>query len=470
MINRAQLARGLALLALGLALRLQPYPRAIADNFRVAQAATIANDYGRAADALADAAGRLPYAGFPAYRAGLAEISAQRFEPAVRHLLASADLDGWTSDKHVALGDAYLGLGDRTRALEHWSLSQDNRAADPGVLARLATSYAAEGNYADELRILITLAELRPSDPNVLYRLGALKAVSSPVEALGPLQIVANSTTPLAPNAKALVTAIESGEAANNEAYTFGRLGLALIQLKDWGLAEVALTRATTIDPTYADAFAYLGLAQDMIQKDGQAAAEKAVALAPQSPLANYFLGLHWRRQGELNDALKYLMVAQALDPQNPALAVEVGGAYANLADLSRAEFWYTHAVELDDRNPDFWLLLARFYIDNNYHVEEFGLPAARMAAGLAPDSAAAADGLGYALFLTGDMVNAEKTLTQAVSLNPNLADPYYHLGLVYNRQGKAREAEAALKHALALDPQGPLGGLALTALALISQ
>jgi tetratricopeptide (TPR) repeat protein len=470
MLNRAVLVRG-ALLVLGLLLlRPHPSPQTIAADFRAAQIATAEKKYGFAADALADAASRLPYVGFTAYRAGLAEISAQRFELAVRHLLTSATLDGWTPAKHIALGDAYLGLNDRTHALEHWSLAQESLGNDASVLARLATSYEAEGQYADAARILAKLAQVRPDDASVIYRLALFTAVTTPADALAPLAQVIALSPPLALNARSLKDAIEAGRIAQNEAYTFGRVGFALIQLNEWGLAEVALTRAVSLDPTYADAHAYLGLAQDMLQKDGGEAAAQAVALAPKSTVANYFLGLHWRRKGDANQALRYLMVAQALDPANPAIAAEVAGAYASLADLSNAEDWFTRAVQMDDRNPDFWLLLARFYIDNEYHVPELGLPAARMAAGLAPQNALAADVLGYALFLTGDLVNAEKTLEHAVSLDPNLPNTYYHLGILYNRQGKAPEAEAAFKHTLALDPQGPYGGLALKALAIISQ
>ena len=39
-----------------------------------------------------------------------------------------------------------------------------------------------------------------------------------------------------------------------------------------------------------------------------------------------------------------------------------------------------SQAVKADDQNPQWWLLLAKFYVDNNYHMSELGLPAARRA------------------------------------------------------------------------------------------
>jgi tetratricopeptide (TPR) repeat protein len=124
--------------------------------------------------------------------------------------------------------------------------------------------------------------------------------------------------------------------------------------------------------------------------------------------------------------------------------------------------------VTLAPGSAEFWLLLARFHADNDYKVVEQGLPAARMAAGLDSNSAPAADALGHALILTGDYVNAEKSLQKALQLDPNLANAYYHYGLLYIAQNKAEQANEALNHALALDPQGPVGSLALQALARV--
>jgi tetratricopeptide (TPR) repeat protein len=91
------------------------------------------------------------------------------------------------------------------------------------------------------------------------------------------------------------------------------------------------------------------------------------------------------------------------------------------------------------------------------------------MAVGLNPDSALAADALGYALLLTGDLVNAEKMLLHALELDNALPSGYYHLGLLYARQARWADAAIVLDHTLKLDPDGKYGGLALTALATLS-
>jgi tetratricopeptide (TPR) repeat protein len=468
-VPAASLARAVLVVALVLLAGFQPGVLAINRDYQAAQAATASKNYAAAADALADAAARLPYSGYAANRAGLAEISAGRFDQAIRHLFASAALDGWTTARRVALGDAYLGKGDAASALAQWEAALAADPHDDSLLARLANQYQAAGRFTDAVNVLIQLTQLRPKDSAVYYRLALLTAATVPEDAPARLALAAAVAPNLAPATRTLIDAIQAGQASGDRAATFGKVGYALIQLSEWRLAQEALTRAVTLNPQYSDAFAYLGLALDRQNQDGLVDYETAVKLAPQSPLVQYLLGLHWRQAGKSSTALPYLLAAQKLDPQNPAIAAEIGGAYASTGDLPNGELWLSEAVQRDDHNPQWWLLLAKFYMDNVYHVPELGLPAARRAAELDPKSGPAADVLGYALVLTGDLVNGEKTLQQALSLGGDSASTYFHLGVLYAQQKRNPEAETAFKHALALDPDGFYGGLALKALGALT-
>ncbi len=463
------LARGVVVVVIVLVAGFQPGVQAISRDFQTAQAATANKNYAAAADALDDAAARLPYSGYVLGRAGLAEISAGRFDAAIQHLFAAASLDGWTTARRVAVGDAYLGKGNTAAAIGQWETALAANPDDDGLLARLANQYEAAGRFADAVNVLNQLTQLRPSDGAVYYRLAVLTAATAPDQAPARLAVAAAISPTLGAATKSLVDAIQSGEATGDQAYVFGKVGFALEQLSEWRLAEEALTHAVTLNPQYADAFAYLGLARDRLMQDGLDDYETAVKLAPKSPLAQFLLGLHFRRAGNSNTALPYLLAAQKLDPQNPAIAAEIGGAYASTGDLTNGEIWLTQAVTLDDHNPQWWLLLARFYVDYEYHVAELGLPAARRAVALDPKSGPATDALGYALVLTGDLPNGEKLLEQALNLGGETASIYYHLGILYARQGRQPEAEAALKHSLVLDPDGFYGGLALKALGTLN-
>jgi tetratricopeptide (TPR) repeat protein len=380
----------------------------------------------------------------------------------------AAALTGWTPGLHVAAGDAYLGKGDRTAALAQWEQALAALPNEDALLARLTAGYEATDQLQKAAEMLNRRLQAGNRDPAVLYRLALITAATDPGASIAPLTVAAEVPSDFAETARFLRSAVQQAQAEGLPAYTFGRVGYELVQLQEWALAEHALAQAVTLDPTYADAHAYLGLAQDSQGRDGQANYEQAVQRAPQSPLVNYLFGLHYRGRGESAQALPYLKTAQQLDPQNPAIAAEIGGAYAAQNDLLNAEIAFTRAVELAPGDAKFWLLLARFYVDNEFKVAELGLPAARQAAGLDESSALAADAHGFALVVTGDFVNGRKQLERALALDPNLPSAYYHLGRLFQIQNKTEEARAALNHALALDPQGQVGRQALQALALL--
>jgi tetratricopeptide (TPR) repeat protein len=451
--------RLLLLIAALLALSPNAVPLAIPEAFQRAALAEREGDAPALASALSEAE-----------RSGMADLDAGRFDSAAVMLQRAAALNGWTPALHRALGDALAGGGDQAGAVVHWEAAQQAEPADDATLTRLALAYEAGGDYERAIAAYAQRFQNGVTDPAMLYRLALLTAVTKPEDAVARLTVVTNVPSEYTPRAQALQRAIEAGLNEGDPAYTFGRVGYQLIQFQDWALAEHALTQAVTLNPQYSDAFAYLGLAQDAQGEDGAAAYQRAIETAPGSPLAQYLFGLHYRKRGESARALPYLQAAQQLDPQNPAIAAEVGGAYAAQGDFINAESWFNQAVELAPNDAQFWLLLTRFYIDNEYKIAELGLPAARTAAGLDPNSALAADALGYALIISGDFVNGEKQLQRAVTLDPNLASAYYHIGLYYAIRNRGDEARAALNHALALDPQGSYGNLALKALALVPE
>ncbi len=107
------------------------------------------------------------------------------------------------------------------------------------------------------------------------------------------------------------------------EALTPGRLsvlrnlGITLFRLSQWEAAIPVLREAITIDPSLAEAWVCLGLANEA-QRDWQAAAdalEKALALSPQQVPLWLTLGQVHLRLGNVNDALQAFDRALQEDP-----------------------------------------------------------------------------------------------------------------------------------------------------------
>jgi Flp pilus assembly protein TadD len=208
-------------------------------------------------------------------------------------------------------------------------------------------------------------------------------------------------------------------------------LGVALLQRGELTLAHRQFERAIAGDPNDAEAHAYLAHTLDRMGETVAAGEllDRAQALDPDSALAYYFSAAHHRRVGNINDAQAALWEALLRDPENAALHVEMAETLVDLGDYPGAEKWYQDAVELAPDDVEFQLLLARFYLDHLYRVEEGGLPAAQTAANLSPEDPRSYDLLGWAYHLAGRQVEGRLALGQALELDPELVSALYHLG-----------------------------------------
>ncbi|MBI3360064.1 MAG: tetratricopeptide repeat protein [Chloroflexi bacterium] len=431
-------------------------------------AAQASGDMARAADALANAYARQPWNAAFAFDVGRAELAAGQYEAALRDLTTTARLGGWTPELRVLAGDAYNALGDRANALSQWETAARDLPGDVNLSRRLAEGYEAAGKFPEAVDALRVVAAAAPGEAEIQFRLGQLLAVVDPRAAVDPLEKAARIDSSFTPRTTPLVAAIQQAEPQGDEAYLSASVGLVFIQAGQYDLAEAAFSRAIRFNLTYPDAYAYLGLAQDKLGKDGGAALQEAVRLAPDSALAHSFLGLHYRRTGQANEALSELTRASELDPNNPALAAEIAGAHEALADFEKARQWYEAAIHLAPGDPRYKVLLAQFYVENEIDLAGAGFTAALNALKAAPDSAAAHDALGFDYVLRQDFASGEKHLLKAIELDPNLASAHYHLGVLRAAQNDMTAGESEYRRALELDPEGRYGNLALKALALL--
>ncbi|WP_129632521.1 DUF2298 domain-containing protein [Candidatus Oscillochloris fontis] len=146
---------------------------------------------------------------------------------------------------------------------------------------------------------------------------------------------------------------------------------------------------------------------------------ERALADNPTDGPTAFGLADAYRNQGRLEDAVRILAPAAHANPDDTGLQHLYGDILSDLARYTEAEAVYTAAAQT---NPT----------AENWNK------------------------LGTALLDWGEIGKAEMAFLQAISINPDLADPHYFLGLVFVQRQERDLALSELLVYLELDPSGP--------------
>ena len=416
--------------------------------------ALAAGDPAAAASDLAYAARHLPGRPDLWEQAGLAYLQAGLPQPAAESLARAARL---SAQGQVALGDAWLQLGDEPRAVAAW------QAAVPDAQAhrRLALVRQRQGDLQGEAGHWRALLESLPEDAGAHYRLGLILAATQPQDAIPDLLAAARIDPAYDGRVQVLRLRLTAGLTQDDPAYHFVTAGAGLLDVGEPALAVVALRQAVDLRPDYGEAHALLGAALERTGADGLSALQRAVRLAPDSPLVLALNGTYWMGHGDPAGAAAFFTQAAALEPAQPGWQAARAEALALSGDLPAALDAQLRAVELAPLDAHYWRLLAVFSLTYGYNPQGIGLPAAQRAQELAPDDPLVLDTLAWACLDLGLLNQAEAYLLRAVELDPGLASAHLHLGILSLRLGRAPEARQALLRASALDPAGAIGAQA---------
>jgi tetratricopeptide (TPR) repeat protein len=316
---------------------------------------------------------------------------------------------------------------------------------------------------------LEALVSLKPLDLTARRRLALQLVAVDPQRAEPHLKFVLENQEHPEEMLRGIVDLIESQENAEDRAYLLARIGQMLLRYGQWDMAARTLRHAVEEEPDYPQALSLLAVALINLGEDAGEELEAAAELAPEDPVNHIFRSMAFMRDGEIDAGITELETAAALDPDNPATLAQLGAAYALRGDLKLALDGYLGAAEISDHGGDFWLLLAQFCNANQYQVAAIGLPAARNAYSLDPESPAVLDAIGYAHFLLGDLPLAERFLQRAVAAHPLEPLTQYHLALLRLTQNQPKAAQAALELAIQLEPDPSLVLLAERSLRAIA-
>lgn len=414
--------------------------------------ASVSSSYAEAAKHYQTAAQRIPW------RGDLYELSGHNYYYAKDYLKADAayqkayshnkfSAEGW-----VAWGDVNYLNDKPERALEIWEQALRHENPSEHLYSRLAEIYQSNGEPAKAAEYLQKYVSSHPDEAMAHYRLGLLLTISDPQRALSELDSASQRDPELGPAVETLRNALDlalQNSSISTRSVIIGR-GLGLVN--EWKLARLAFESAVEIDQKNAEAWAWLGEAnQQTGLADGgdNTALEKAFGLNPNSPTVRGLRGLYFQRTGNFRQALTEFQAAAELEPKNPTWLVSVGEAYSKNGDLIRALESYQSATALAPEDPNYWRLLAIFCAQNNANIKDIGVPAARQAVILTDDGDAnSLDVLGWLLILDASYDGAERMLKRALELDAQNASIHLHLGMLYMQTNNRASAYDHLIHA----------------------
>jgi tetratricopeptide (TPR) repeat protein len=246
------------------------------------------------------------------------------------------------------------------------------------------------------------------------------------------------------PAAQTLRTALNLAVLSDSRSKGFVITGRGLGLVEEWPLARAAFQSAVEADGENAEAWAWLGEANQHIGSEGDAELERALQLDPNSSTVRALRGLYFQRAANHRQALIEFQAAALIEPENPARYVSLGDAYANVGDLIRALEAFQFATTLAPEDASYWRALALFCGQNNVNITDVGIPAAQRALTIDKDNPVSEDLLGWLWLINGRYPDAGRHLLRALELDPQHAAAHLHLGMLYLQTG---ERELAFEH-----------------------
>jgi tetratricopeptide (TPR) repeat protein len=449
-------------------LGVSPVPQAVSTAMKEAQRAIDAGDWSSAATDLANAAEFYPDRADLVIKAAHYAFQAGDPKTTIQYLERNGIYKQLTPEDLILLGDAYYQSGNTAEAEATWK-SVVAKGDSTEATHRLADLYLEQKDYISAVDQLQKLLSLNPSDVSLYYQIGLLYAVTDPLKALPFLAQAGEIDPSTASNSRELHDKIRTASLFDQPAYTLLASGRQLANIGDWAYAAEAFRHATELDPAYADAWAFLGEAQQQIgmaetgstSKAGLSELRRALQVDGNSTLGNTFMGLYWERQQDYSQAKYYLEQAIATNPSDPYLFTEMGNILSKAGDLPAAQSAYEAAIKLAPQEPLFQRLLAEYALENQIQIRELALPAARQAIMLNPHDPASLDLMAKVMLELQDYHSAKNYAEEALNFDPGFAPAYLHLGTAYLYLNEPGLALQWLDKARKIEPDSWVGAQA---------
>jgi len=159
-------------------------------------------------------------------------------------------------------------------------------------------------------------------------------------------------------------------------------------------------------------------------------------------------------QSGNPTGALKELLAAVELDPENAIIQIALAQTYQRKKAYPLAEKHYLKALELSDNDPRYENNLASLYLDLKQWdkaIYYFDQATHNL---LFVDTAVSIAGKGYAYYKKNDFQTALGYLNESIELAPRYASPYFFKSKIYHAMGNINKEKIALKRAIQIEPK----------------
>lgn len=337
-----------------------------------------------------------------------------RWMQTLYHIETQALASGWTPDLYRQAGDVWWEMGDISRAIPYWSGALES-INDVDLLRTVANSYINLGEWTLARQTLEKLLKLKPDDEWSNYQMGMILAAFNPIKS----KLFFDAVPLESPFSQTVVAVRNELSTDPSDPLISFRVGLTLVNLKQWDYAELAFEHASDISYPNPQALAYLGWVKSRQGKDGSPWVDLATSLAPEDPEVWYLRGLHFRAIADYVESLDAISQSVLLAPNNAGLYAELGTAFGLVGNVEQAEYWLDYAVDASANTPEYQQILENFYIETAY------VSPAKIIDSLAtsaldsnnPDLLAA---YGWALHSSGNSDDGLEQIDRALELDPN--------------------------------------------------
>jgi len=198
-------------------------------------------------------------------------------------------------------------------------------------------------------------------------------------------------------------------------------------------------------------------LAQTLVanqkQQEAQNALGQAIALDRNDVPAYLLLAQLQAAAGRLDDAAATMERSMRENPRDVRSFVDLGVYEERRGNWQKAQDLYKEVLQIQPNEPTAANNLSFLLLEHGGNLG-YAISLAQTARGEMPDSANAADTLGWAYYKSGVYDYSIHLFQEAIKKTPKNSTYHYHLGLAYQKEQKVEMARASFQLAIKLDPR----------------